>query len=129
MYTGLFNCINLYLNKALHFTFNNLFKLLFLSVVIQDLADLGLVNGLARVVELQLVFAAAHPEHFESVDLGNELGRSRGQVLRVHLNSLLRQTRLPLGKRGGSSTQSTLHRCPAASDGGCRHPNTEGSRL
>ena len=132
----LFNCINLYLNKALHFTFNYFLHILYsfssfksmlsfgsfyfffqefwtyllslslvAGLVVENGADFSLVDWFARVVKFEFVFAPAHPKHFESINLGNELWRGRRHMLWIHLHKQkLRPNKsyLPSRKRVGN---------------------------
>ena len=45
------------------------------GLVVENGADFSLVDWFARVVKFEFVFAPAHTEHFESVDLRDEFGR------------------------------------------------------
>ena len=56
-----------------------------------------LVNIVALVVELQLVFRAAHAENAEPVDLGDELGRTLGHEVRVGLEEDVGKARAEVG--------------------------------
>ena len=67
------------------------------SATAQHLPDALLVDGLALVVELELVLGASHAENFESVDLGHEFGRRFRQKFWELLEEDMREARAEIG--------------------------------
>lgn len=50
---------------------------------LQNFSDFLLVDGLARIVEFELVFGTSHSEYFEAVDLGDEFWRWWKRFIKV----------------------------------------------